>query len=106
MKVYVGVDIQIHIFFTSALVEGGQLHVAAALPPDEKPAVLIGYEARWAPEPVWTTWRSKNSCPHQDSNSDPSVVQPVASRCTDCAIPVNCSIILLNTELSYPCNRP
>jgi hypothetical protein len=28
-----------------------------------------------------------NSCPHRDSNSDPSVVQPVANRYTDCAIP-------------------
>jgi hypothetical protein len=29
----------------------------------------------------------KNSCPYRDMNSDPSVVQPVASRYTDCAIP-------------------
>jgi hypothetical protein len=38
------------------------------------------------PEPVWTTWRRQNSWPYQDSNSDPSVVQPVASRYTDWAI--------------------
>jgi hypothetical protein len=37
--------------------------------------------AEWAPEPVWTTWRSENSsCLHRDSNPDPSVVKPVASR--------------------------
>jgi hypothetical protein len=30
---------------------------------------------------------SKNSCPHRDWNCDLSVVQPVASRYTDCAIP-------------------
>jgi hypothetical protein len=29
----------------------------------------------------------ENSLPYRDSNSDPSVVQPVASRYTDCAIP-------------------
>jgi hypothetical protein len=29
----------------------------------------------------------KHSLPHRDSNSDPPVVQPVASRYTDCAIP-------------------
>jgi hypothetical protein len=29
----------------------------------------------------------ENSCPHRDSNSDPSVVQSVANRYTDCAIP-------------------
>jgi hypothetical protein len=40
------------------------------------------------------TWRSENSCPHRDSNSDPLVVQPVASRCTDYAIPaMNDSLI-------------
>jgi hypothetical protein len=38
-------------------------------------------ETGWAPEPVWTTWRRENSWPHRDSNSDPSVVRPVASRC-------------------------
>jgi hypothetical protein len=27
--------------------------------------------------------------PYRVSNSDPSVVQPVASRCTDCAIPTH-----------------
>jgi hypothetical protein len=39
-------------------------------------------EAGWASEPVWTTWRSENSFPRRDSNSDPLVVQPVASRYT------------------------
>jgi hypothetical protein len=34
----------------------------------------------WAPEPVWTVWKRENSCTYYDSNSDPSVVQPVASR--------------------------
>jgi hypothetical protein len=40
----------------------------------------------WTPEPVWTTWRNENFCPHRDSNSKPSVFQPIASRYTDCAI--------------------
>jgi hypothetical protein len=31
--------------------------------------------------------RNKNYWPHQDLNSDTSVVQPVASRYTDCSIP-------------------
>jgi hypothetical protein len=38
--------------------------------------------------PVWTTWRSENSWPYRDSNSDPSVGQPEASRYTDWAIAV------------------
>jgi hypothetical protein len=58
----------------------GQLHVPAALPGEEEPPVPIGYEAGWAPEPVRATWRTENSWPCRDSNSDPSVVQPVASR--------------------------
>jgi hypothetical protein len=48
--------------------------------------VPIGKGAWWAPEPVWTTWGRTNSWPYQDSNSDPSVVQPVANRYTNCAI--------------------
>jgi hypothetical protein len=41
----------------------------------------------WAPEPIWTTWRIEKSYPYGDSNYDPSAVQPVVSRYTDCAIP-------------------
>jgi hypothetical protein len=32
----------------------------------------------------WTTWRGENSCSYRDSNCDPSAVQPVARRYTDC----------------------
>jgi hypothetical protein len=39
------------------------------------------------PEPVWTTWIRENSWSYRDSDSDPSVVQPVASRYTDYATP-------------------
>jgi hypothetical protein len=36
-------------------------------------------EAEWAPEPVWTTWKSENLCPYLGSkNSDPSVIQAIA----------------------------
>jgi hypothetical protein len=65
----------------------GQIHALAALSPGKQPLVPIVQEAGWAPEPVWTTWRSENSWPYLDSNSDPPVIQPIASCYTDCAIP-------------------
>jgi hypothetical protein len=40
----------------------------------------------WAPEPVWTIRRSDHSLPYRDSNSEPSVVQPVAERYRRCHI--------------------
>jgi hypothetical protein len=39
------------------------------------PPTPTGYEAGWAPEPVWMLWRRENSWPYRDSNSDPSAVQ-------------------------------
>jgi hypothetical protein len=39
MKAYGGADVQIHIFFTSALADGGQLHDPAALTPGKGPSV-------------------------------------------------------------------
>jgi hypothetical protein len=52
---------------------------------------------------VWTTWRSENSYHHRDLKSDPSVVQPVASRYTDYAIPAQAIIeqsVALPTQTS------
>jgi hypothetical protein len=43
----------------------GQLHALAVLL-----TVPIGYEAVWAPEPVWTQWRANVHCPCQESNPD------------------------------------
>jgi hypothetical protein len=65
----------------------GQLHALSALHPGKEPPVLTGKEAGWDTELVWTTWKRENSLPYRDSNFDPSVVQPVASRYTDCANP-------------------
>jgi hypothetical protein len=36
-----------------------QLHAPAALLPENDPLVLIGQEAGWDPEPVWTRWWSE-----------------------------------------------
>jgi hypothetical protein len=64
----------------------GRLHISAALSPGKEPLVLIGREVEWTPEPVW------------GSNSDPSVVQPVARRYTDyaTAITVIITITIIN----------
>jgi hypothetical protein len=43
----------------------------------------IGYESGWIPEPVRNTCSREYSRVYLDSNSDPSVVHPVASRYTD-----------------------
>jgi hypothetical protein len=39
----------------------GQLHTLAALPPGKEPLIPIGYEAEWAPDPVWTLWHREKS---------------------------------------------
>jgi hypothetical protein len=57
----------------------GQHHAPAALPPGKEPPVSIGYDVGW------TGRGGKNSWPYRDSNSDHSVIQPVASRYTDWA---------------------
>jgi hypothetical protein len=42
-------------------------------------------KAGWAPEIIWTVWRSEIFLPYRDSNSELSVVQQVASRYIDFA---------------------
>jgi hypothetical protein len=64
----------------------GQLHSPTTLPPGKEPSVPIGYEFGWTPQSVWTTWRRENSWPYGDSNSNPSVVQPIASCYTGYAL--------------------
>jgi hypothetical protein len=48
----------------------GQLHAPAALS-----LVPIGYEAGWAPEPIWTLWRGEKS---YTARNQTQAVQPVA----------------------------
>jgi hypothetical protein len=45
----------------------------------------------------------KKFWPYQDSNSDPSVVQPVGSRYTDCATPAQASLSIFNILSSAEC---
>jgi hypothetical protein len=65
-----------------------QIHAQVALPPGKELQVSILQEAGWASEPVWTRClKRKISSPRRESNQDHVVVQSVACRYTDCAIP-------------------
>jgi hypothetical protein len=58
----------------------GQIHDPATLPPRKEPLVPIGWEAGWVLEPVWTRWwREKFPA---SAGLEPSIIQPVALRCT------------------------
>jgi len=61
---------------------GGQRHAPAALPPGKDPVPIV-QEAGWAPGPVWIG--AENLAP--PPGFDPRIVQPVASRYTDYALP-------------------
>jgi hypothetical protein len=56
MNTFGGVDVQIHVFLTPALVASCQCDALAVLLP-----VPIEHRAGWAQEPFWTSWRSVNS---------------------------------------------
>jgi hypothetical protein len=58
MKTYGGVDVYTHVFLISPLV-GGEWPASrpGSFTSGKEPSVPTGYEAGWAPEPVWTTWR-------------------------------------------------
>jgi hypothetical protein len=77
MKACGGVDVWIHVFVISAIV-GGEWPVSRPRYPLRMR--LGGPQSR-------SGGRGENSWHYRDSNSDPSVFQPVASRYTDYAIP-------------------
>jgi hypothetical protein len=57
--VYRGVEVKLRPFLISAIVGGewSGLRFALFTPGGKKSRVLIGYEAGWTPERVWTLWR-------------------------------------------------
>jgi hypothetical protein len=76
----------------------GQFHAPVHLPLGKELPVPIGKEVGWTPESVWTTWRRENSWSSRNRNSDPSIVQPLPSRYTDCAVPAVALLWTTRTE--------
>jgi hypothetical protein len=64
----------IHIFLNPVLA-GGEW--PASLPGLFTPNP-IAWEAEWATEPIWMTWRGEKCVLYRDSNSDPAAVHHVA----------------------------
>jgi hypothetical protein len=63
----------------------GQLHVAVALTQGKEPPYKL-VRGLGGPRTGLDDVEKKNCCPYRDSNSDPSVVQSVASLYIDCDI--------------------
>jgi hypothetical protein len=81
MKAYWGggVKIRLHAFLTSAL-DGGERPASrpCRFTPGEQPLVPTGWEAEWAPEPVWTRWwREKSPAPTGTQTLDYLARSPV-----------------------------
>jgi hypothetical protein len=85
MKTYGGVDIQIHVFLTYVLVVGGELSASRPgnFTPGERTLGIHWIRGWMGPRTGLDDVKSGKSGPYRNSNSDPSTVQPVASRYTD-----------------------
>jgi hypothetical protein len=99
MKAYGGVDVYTHVFLTSALIGDKWSASRPCRFTSGERAPGTHWIGGWmGPQrAVWTLRRTENSWPYRDSNCDPSVVHPVVSRYTDCAI----RVLVVHTILSY-----
>jgi hypothetical protein len=91
MKAYGGVDVEIYIFLTSTLAGGewSAFRLDCVTPRERAPGThWIG---GWVGPQSWSGQHDEVKI--LDSNSDPLLIQPVASRYTNCAIPANYSQI-------------
>jgi hypothetical protein len=114
MKAYRGVDVQIHVYLTSALVgcEWSASRPGRFTPREGAPGThWIGgwVDPRTGPDDVK---KRENSLPYRDPKSDPSVVVPVASRYTDLAIAApeyyikhlkSCAVLHRDVQLELTC---
>jgi hypothetical protein len=95
MNTYGGVDIYIHVFLTSPLL-GSEWSASrpGRFAPRGEVSSIHWIEGWVGPRTDLDGVERRKSYPYRDSNSDPSAVQPVASRYTDCAIPAPISPLL------------
>jgi hypothetical protein len=88
MKAYGGVDVEIHIFLTSALAAGEWSASGPCRFTSEERAPGTHWIGGWVgPGAGVDEVEKRKFLTYWDSNSYLWVVQPVASRCTNCAIP-------------------
>jgi hypothetical protein len=84
MKAYGGVDVQMHVFLTSALVQGewSASHPSCFTPGERAPSThWIG---GWAdPKAGLDNMEKLKSLTYHELNSHPSVIQPIAGCYTD-----------------------
>jgi hypothetical protein len=67
-----------------------QLDAPATLSPGKGSPVLVGLEARWVPEPVWTLWSKEKSLVPAENRTP--FFQSIACH-TDGAIPAPASVM-------------
>jgi hypothetical protein len=83
MKVYGGVNVQIHIFLTSVLVGGECSASPLGRFISKERASGTHWTGGWVgPRTGVADAKKRKPRPYQDSNSGPWAVEPVASRCT------------------------
>jgi hypothetical protein len=78
----------------------GRLHTPAALP--RRKSARYPLRRRLGGTQSRSGRRGENCLLYRNSNSDPSVVQPVVSRYTDCAIPTPLRDIMICLNLFCP----
>jgi hypothetical protein len=88
MKAYGRVDVEIHIFLISALTEGERSALRPGRFTPRERASGTHWIGGWVDlRPGLDDVENGKYLPYRDSNSDPSVVQPVTSCYTDYRIP-------------------
>jgi hypothetical protein len=91
IKAYEGVDVYTHTFLLSA----GQLHAPAALPPGKEPRYPLDKRLGGPQSRSGRHREEKILDPTGTRLSGPSVIQPVASRYTDYAIPAHRKYLII-----------